>query len=769
MIYQFTLIDYTTDTNGVSTIIEEPNGWDGMELSLKRDDDTHGVFFDCSIDSLEFYGAGASIIKTAYDTYKVESKVDILIEVKCGENDAFETLYDGRLVFTSYKYFQKDDCYVSIGIEQKGALIEFRNKYENKVNLDTSTKTKLPFNTQLPSKGILKTTEFYNDNVQSESECTEDLKIGGGLGGYVDREFKRYWGIDLDTQTKDEIDTYSSRGLTANYSNDTALFIVEESGVYNVDVSLVGRAFGWASVGCRCSRYANVETLFSTSDNHEYGYDDLWCDVYLEVGSNVIALDTGLNLNVDTEIPYLLDCGEAPVGGYYTPSFSTTNNPYLSFNGSHSGSYTLNKGDEIKLYAIVKQTGHYERRVAKQKADFQQGLQILTGSFNVNFISYYPATPCDIYAINETFAEITEQITDSKISVYSDYFGRTDAQPYTSSEDGCGSLMAITKGEKIRGIEIQNNEPKLELSFKDVFDSINAIHNIGIAFEDAPNGSYENIIRIEPVEYFYDSATTLLTCDNVAEIEYNTDLKRMYQNITIGYDKYEAEEATGIDEFLTKHEYSIKSTQISNKKEIVSKFIAGGYTWEITRRVGNDTTSDWRYDKETFVVCLKRDSGNLVVEQGNIVTDTNIVDPPTIYNYAITPTRNLMRWFKSISASLVDYTTDYLYYTTGLSNVFASGKNNNSCTIEASTIAENQNISYSNFSDSTDATPLWKPITATFKYPLSYTDFKTIKSNPNGVIKFSHDDTNWSYGYILELGYVPTDGMATFKLLLINS
>ena len=76
MIYQFTLTDYTINPLGISTIIEEPNGWDGMELSLKRDDETHGIFFDCSIDSLEFYGEGAAIIKTAYDLQKVEAKIE---------------------------------------------------------------------------------------------------------------------------------------------------------------------------------------------------------------------------------------------------------------------------------------------------------------------------------------------------------------------------------------------------------------------------------------------------------------------------------------------------------------------------------------------------------------------------------------------------------------------------------------------------------------------------------------------------------------------
>ena len=754
MIYQFTLTDYTINPLGVSTIIEEPNGWDGMELSLKRDEETHGVFFDCSVDSLEFYGEGASIIKAAYDLKKVEAKVDILIECKCADNDLFETLYDGRLVFTNYKYFQKDDCYVQIGIEQKGALIEFRNKIETKVNLDTSTKTALPFTASLPSKGILKTSDvsdMVNSDITNQAQTLKNI-IPAGIGVCSSIYKDRYFSIGFDTQTKDEVDSYLGGGTDADVLLDNSeLFICEESGTYNISLELNVTCMAWA--------YAQYnQSLGGTSPYG--GYNNMYAELHLMAGSNDITLDS------DTTNTNCID----GLANTALPRLDGLN-PTINLSSTYSNSFSLNVGDKIYCYVKITQEGQYHMNLASK--DDVQYVQYIesngTNTFNVNFISYYPATNCDLYAINETFAEITEQITNDEMTIYSDYFGRTDAQPYTSVADGCGALMAITKGEKIRRIEIQGQQPTLEVSFKDVFDSINAIHNIGIGIETDTHGTKDKIIRIELVEYFYDSTTTLLTCDNVAEIDFASEPKLMYQNVSVGYDKYEAEEATGIDEFLTKREYSTQSTQISNKKEIISKFIAGGYTIEITRRVGNDDTSDWRYDKEVFIMCLKRDSGNLVIEQGNVTSGTNMVDITTLYNYAISPARNMMRWFKTIAASLVDYTTDVLTYTTGLGNVFASGTNSNSCAIESGVIAENQNISYSDFIDSTNATPLWKPETATFKYPLSYTDWKSIQSQPNGVVKFSHDDTNWTYGYILELGYSPTDGIATFKLLLTNN
>jgi hypothetical protein len=156
----------------------------------------------------------------------------------------------------------------------------------------------------------------------------------------------------------------------------------------------------------------------------------------------------------------------------------------------------------------------------------------------------------------------------------------------------------------------------------------------------------------------------------------------------------------------------------------------------------------------------------MIVEQGNVTSGTNMVDIPTLYNYAISPARNMMRWFKTIAAGLVDYTTDLLSFTTGLSNVFASGTNSNSCVIEGNAISENQNISFTNFANSSDATPLWKPIYVTFKYPLSWQQFVSLQSNSKGVIAFSRNSTTFEYGYIVEVNYKPNDGLATFKLLL---
>ena len=39
----------------------------------------------------------------------------------------------------------------------------------------------------------------------------------------------------------------------------------------------------------------------------------------------------------------------------------------------------------------------------------------------------------------------------------------------------------------------------------------------------------------------------------------------------------------------------------------------------ITRRKGNADSKDWRFDNDTFIICLRRYYGGLEVEQGNIL------------------------------------------------------------------------------------------------------------------------------------------------------
>ena len=199
MLWRFSLIDYTSNPSGVTTIVDEPQGWDNINLSVKRDEEMHGIFFEFTSNELTFYGEGMTIIKDAYEGYGVEASVNIQVESSCDGN-LWETFYTGSLVFSKYKYVCGQLCYVSIYSEQNDIVTSFKNRLDQSVDLASTTSfdgttlptyTNLPKNIYLPSKGLYKRTLRYMENdLYIPQACVyRKNDISAGLG----------------TETKDEV------------------------------------------------------------------------------------------------------------------------------------------------------------------------------------------------------------------------------------------------------------------------------------------------------------------------------------------------------------------------------------------------------------------------------------------------------------------------------------------------------------------------------------------------------------------------------------
>ncbi|MEO5888932.1 MAG: hypothetical protein ABIQ31_01705, partial [Ferruginibacter sp.] len=256
-------------------------------------------------------------------------------------------------------------------------------------------------------------------------------------------------------------------------------------------------------------------------------------------------------------------------------------------------------------------------------------------------------------------------------------------------------------------------------------------------------------------------------CSDVGQITRKAYDKEVFSTFQFGYQKWEAEEYNGLDEFLTKITGRTTLNKIKNDLVKLSKWIASGYALEVTRRKGDDNTKDWRYDKETFIICCKRNGSNdIVVELGNVLDPENIIDPDTIYNYRISPIRNAMRWMNKIFESYRQFGGDCkLIFTDGDGNYFAKGQmDSTDCRQENGPIQENQTIDLSIYEDTDDAKPFLLPERVSFQYPMSSGDSRRIKANPYGLIYFSNDCEE-GYGYIDTINYVPEEGKATFSLI----
>src|SRR6185436_4166624 len=162
-------------------------------------------------------------------------------------------------------------------------------------------------------------------------------------------------------------------------------------------------------------------------------------------------------------------------------------------------------------------------------------------------------------------------------------------------------------------------------------------------------------------------------------------------------------------------------------------------------------SKDWRYDNDGFIVCVERDGvygygDTIIVEQGNITSPANLIDPATVYNFRISPVRNLLRWAWKIFASYNDPFISELIFMSGEGNYIAEGKMDNGAEVwEANVLSESQpfitlsediefNGSVSTFEFPEDGMPVYRLEEWQFEYPMSVQDYHTVKANPRGLI-----------------------------------
>jgi hypothetical protein len=362
--------------------------------------------------------------------------------------------------------------------------------------------------------------------------------------------------------------------------------------------------------------------------------------------------------------------------------------------------------------------------------------------------------------INEAISRVVESITDNEMKLYSEYFGRTNSLPYSFDEDGCGANRIITNGLNIRNVFLPNGDlPSLFVSMRDFWQSLRATDNIGLGIE---NGN----VRLENWKFFYNNEV-IHRCLNISKLKRRVKPDEIFSGFKIGYDKWETENYNGLDEFLTRREYRLDIPQVVNVLELICKFIVSGYATEVTRRMGN-TSTDWRYDNNIFMICVEPDGTTYPykVELNNIVDPLNMIDPPTIYNFRLSPVRNATKWFDRIIGSYRNVNTGHkLIFASADGNYIAEGNMYSfTCKLEYAVLKENQDLDLTIFADPAEAMPIMHPERVVYTYPLGANEYKTIAANPNGLIQFSSPSDS-GFGWIDELTYRPEDGMADYILI----
>lgn len=408
------------------------------------------------------------------------------------------------------------------------------------------------------------------------------------------------------------------------------------------------------------------------------------------------------------------------------------------------------------------------------------------------------------FLANEALARLTEQITDARVTAWSDLFGTDPASPYTagsqpfapeSGQDGAGYNLFVTNGLLLRGIEQKTDQfgttvpTPLHMSLEELLDALNACYNIGWELQPRPagqpvpsllQGRLEQVLRVEKKSYFYKTGPHVLSLAAIKDYELRVLEREHYTRILAGYEKADVEGVNGLEEFNTKREYQADLQYSSNQLDIRCKFITSGYVIEKVRRIeGNKNAStDTAYDADRFFICTSRRSGTHADGQTyngpaqsertesfvSLSTDPNgnLLDGTRSLNLRLAPQRNLKRWAPILWAGQAINTIRQSYY---------EGNNREGYALLDGTLQDSfENFpapdrSYQRTYFGPSLRRYYQPLELRFSYPLSWEQYLQLKEDRYSPIQIQDSELANGRWYLRSLEYEPAQGMAKWTLV----
>lgn len=709
------------------TQVEEPVGWDAIQFKLQRDDQFSGLENMLS-ESVSYDGTAGTLIKTAYETDGIDASLAYLVEYSC-DGTIYTTRFSGILNCVSYK---EVNGVVTVKAEPSGLHRKIKNRLDVPVNLMSSTSiggeamsTIDPFDLGLHSKVIL----YESDFIQDPTRVQLDRAPGPGVGTG---------------------DTYSYPLIAelADLPETLDTFTFEPPGAI-----LYSGAVYPAGVSSRTIKVAgNIKFTIT------------WYDIVVRL---YLRLHNGVGTAIDE-----VELATFPLNEI-TPQTEVKD----IIIAPDTVSFDMPVGSFLYLYFQV--TGEGSGGVNSLLIDFETD-----STLSLIEESTYPTTTTKAFLLHEAFSKIAESITDVQDSFKSDFFGRVNSSPREYDINGCGGWVALTNGLNIRKmLDKDGNVFPIISSFNDLFESCNALWNLGMRIEVDSDG--KEFIRVEPKEYFYD-LSSVITISGVADIETVPAIDLLYNEFEVGYSKWNLNigRVSGIDEFNSKRNYSVPIEKAKKKLSAMSKIIAAGYTIEQTRRAQYDenTTSDFETDNDLFFICTNiapvtsdlyttppvstlYEAGIVSERDENFTSIDNLISPETSYNLRLSPVRMAIKWWKSLAAATYYKSPATIKFISGTGNYQEQDQQTDSCNTFNDIIEQNQNITSDNIMG-TDVDPLYIPNYITFQYPITWEHFLLLEANSEKVLQFSCNGTI-RRGFIKTLEFEPNaeGDTARFKLI----
>jgi len=774
--------------------IPEPIGFDNFTLKIERDKDTHGISAEYSTETLEFIGEEVDIIKTAYFT-NIDTKIHYAVE------DNGIEIYHGICDLSTYsEVIYSDYCSVKVAVAEVGVKSKFNARtdieldLETDVDIDGNTITGAPMNEmmlELPKKELVYTnlmaenstpqpiTKDDNGDYLSSSGVDEKGSVATLLsldtqktinninefGSFSPATFIRFRGIDRIVE--EGFTGYSSTfNASANWQGSFKPIFQRANSITEKQITNV-------KINTKLKFSVNVDIYNPNYNKVNY---KLWVKLLLlrknEVQFKRNHPSSQMNERRDFLHQYSI------LAGNNQNVIDILQDKSINYWTNHNGNYVFNfdynvsnynystfeNDDELFLAVLFK--FEYEHSYFLMETGESFAISELC-SLKINSITFDPTSyfemkgfsnaidnlfPSKILPIYEVIRKCVKKMAN--VDFISNWYNRTGTI-------GGGAMKGLTNGYKIRVAPAKTEEQKhLKLTFKKLFNSLNAIDGLGYGWEKDGN---KNVLRVENWKYFYKN-NVVLKLENVKNIERTIFRDYICNQLVVGYKKFVGnEEIHAIDTFHSERTFVSKQNAVSGKLELLSEFIADPYAIELTRRQNyRKETTDWKYDEDIFIIELYKENNDYKVVNG-VQNEQNIFVPTELTNPTLSPKRNALRnKYKLFNA----YSPENFNFESGKINNFAAYKNVMPSQptgitrlydvdvrgVPSVVITENSNIEY--------VQSLFTAELLNFECPLTIEQYNALKNDPYALI-----EVNGIKGWLNAVEYDFSKREAKFKLL----
>jgi hypothetical protein len=697
-------------------VIDEPEGWAKIKMTLERDKEYHSLVELIETPFL-FYGSngvhdgGRDYLKSTNDTYGVDAQVTITIDISVDGGATWEDLFLGLIDMQSLKDI--DSRKIEVVITPDDLWSKFKSRSDTPV--DIQSVTSLDDTVLTPIGAITNNLPSQEINKKYYGFIGDDgARFGAGINN------NKYYQLDFnDADASNEstilIDEIEERYTIPDSENDdlpVSIFTVREAGTYEIE--------------CRITGNRENGILLSSLKSP----DDL-IDFYIKFGN-------------DAEIV-----------------FSWTDLPDGRTEFTYSGSSFLPPNRQIRIYGRANDS-------TSDNLILSGG--IASGVYQTGYFSYLSIIAQTILAdtTSESFylhdvASLILQRTTSQNCFYSEYLGSPDTVLRQYEDAGCGWPFILVRGLQVRQYTL--NEKPFSISFNQWWDGVNPIQNLGLGYDVVED---ETVIRVEDKAFFYNESP-LVYFNWVNNIKEGYDKEMIFNKISVGYKKWQSEEISGIDDPQTKHKYATIFKFAGKELQIESDFIAASLAIENTRRTDRIKSADYKFDNDTFIISIDPVISGGVTPSTDDYFDsvTNLLNADTRYNISLTPGRNILRWLNFIAGCLQKDLTSSIKFTGGEGNYDMESNWNsfvygNCFNITDENFSEKQDIDLATYEPLTGH--LFQPIILEFKHPISFSDYKQIRENRTRAIAVSGTDSGHDVCFIKKLEYDLINSLGTFTV-----